>query len=362
MNSGFKKISLAKIKKPENTTKLSIFEKKKEAPQRIQIKTLDDIHTKKEKLVIQCIPDTWSIHGKQEKGKEQEDTEMTEKKDSSQENNKSNDQNTQNDQPKKEESLDAIARRQLLKGINNNGELNSSSNLIIRNADTVVMDADDPNQMQSQIYAYMDKRAKEIDDIKEEINNLPDEPDPTGSTYSEISIEDFGLGLLRGMGYKDNNRSGKSQQYVEYHDTRQLSYRSGLGADEYTFTLNRSRVLSVNARVRITKGKNEGRMAIVKSIRGSNVTNKVLVVLDNKEECLIDKGYLQLIETTKNEEKSPKEPESKQVSPRVSSESKPDSSRSHHSPSSSSHHHRSSSSSSRHHHHHHSSSSSHHHH
>ena len=39
------------------------------------------------------------------------------------------------------------------------GELNSSSNLIIRNADTVVMDADDPNQMQSQIYAYMDKRA-----------------------------------------------------------------------------------------------------------------------------------------------------------------------------------------------------------
>lgn len=39
------------------------------------------------------------------------------------------------------------------------GELNSSSNLVIRNADTVVMDADDPNQMQSQIYAYMDKRA-----------------------------------------------------------------------------------------------------------------------------------------------------------------------------------------------------------
>ena len=76
----------------------------------------------------------------------------------------------------------------------------------------------------------------------------------------------------------------------------------------------------------------------------------------------MDKGYLQLIETTKSEAKSSKEQESKQVSPRVSNEPKPDSSRSHHSPSSSSHHHRSSSSSSRHHHRHHSSSSSHHHH
>ncbi|KAL1920876.1 uncharacterized protein VTP21DRAFT_11511 [Calcarisporiella thermophila] len=112
-----------------------------------------------------------------------------------------------------EESLEKRAIKELLSGANSDSAETSRSNLVI------------PNTLQ-------DAQRAEYTAYKSDIETLPDEA--SIEDYENIPVEDFGLALLRGMGWKEGQAVGKNRKYgmVAPVEFQQRPALLGLGAKE----------------------------------------------------------------------------------------------------------------------------------
>ncbi|PFH31826.1 hypothetical protein BESB_023180 [Besnoitia besnoiti] len=86
--------------------------------------------------------------------------------------------------------------------------------------------------------AAVSRETSEKELLQEELNLLPDAPSTTSSAYSAIPVSEFGLAMLRGMGYdpeKDKKRKeeeAKEQKSGTAPKRKRAYNRAGLGSEE----------------------------------------------------------------------------------------------------------------------------------
>ncbi|PHJ24622.1 d -box splicing factor-binding site protein [Cystoisospora suis] len=78
-----------------------------------------------------------------------------------------------------------------------------------------------------EVFFSREQSEKEL--LKEELKLLPDAPSTTSSAYSTIPISEFGLAMLRGMGY-DPEKQSKS--FLPKERKKRVYNRAGLGSEE----------------------------------------------------------------------------------------------------------------------------------
>ena len=75
--------------------------------------------------------------------------------------------------------------------------------------------------------APRDLRAVELEKFKKDMDELPD---ATHEQYEKVGVEEFGMALLRGMGWNDGEGVGRNKQKVEAKEYIRRPDRLGLGA------------------------------------------------------------------------------------------------------------------------------------
>ena len=108
------------------------------------------------------------------------------------------------------------------------------------------------------------------------VDEVPDDPD-----YSQVRIEDFGMAVLRGYGFKEAEGIGKTnKKAVDVKRQERRVKNLGLGAT--VPDAEDLKNLKVGSKVYITAGSSAERYGIVESIDGDNVTCYVKLAISKK--------------------------------------------------------------------------------
>lgn len=124
----------------------------------------------------------------------------------------------------------------------------------------------------------------------------PEDPD-----YDQVNIDDFGMAILRGYGFKEDEGIGKTNKRVVKMPNERRRKHLGVGAsiDDRKDDKNRKndndeeKQLKVGAKIRIEKGKYEGKYGTIEGLDPETSTCIIRLAIPGKE-----KGNIKISEYT----------------------------------------------------------------
>uniref|UniRef100_A0AC34G6G2 G-patch domain-containing protein n=1 Tax=Panagrolaimus sp. ES5 TaxID=591445 RepID=A0AC34G6G2_9BILA len=139
---------------------------------------------------------------------------------------------------------------------------------------------------------------------------------PEDADYSQVSIEDFGMGILRGQGFKESEGIGKTNKKV-VNVTRQNRRVKNLGLGATIAAEEDLKNLKIGSKVLITSGTSAQKYGIIESIDGDNVSCYVKLAIE-KNIVKISQLIVKLVSSKEYEQNSKilsKSPPSRSPSP-----------------------------------------------
>jgi len=207
------------------------------------------------------------------------------------------------------------AMDETLQGANHRNHSRSSSPSFALNSQLPDVQLEQKPFLLSNIYSAGRSIRNEDDRFRFDLRHRADDLDVKSSTYESIPVEEFGAALLRGMGWKEDDRKPEPTRAHNPFTVPVHGNRQGLGAQFLTLNTdtnaNASNGLqqryrpkfSIGSFVLVNRGEHTGKRAVVNTVTGVPGLNDIKASLeDTNESVTVSKDDVRLLSVEDIEE------------------------------------------------------------